>query len=182
MQVADVVPDKITLISVLNACGNVGALGMGKTIHEYIETNRIGIDMKLGTSLLDIHGLGHLALEHFTKMVAEGIKPNDVTFIGVLSACSHIGLVETGWMYFKSMNSVYGINPKIEHYGCMVDILGRAGRLQEAMELIRTMPFAPDAIVWRAFLGACRIHKNIELAEEATVNLLQLEPHVNLSR
>ncbi|XP_028797023.1 pentatricopeptide repeat-containing protein At5g66520-like [Neltuma alba] len=213
MQLANVAPDKITLISVLNACGNVGALGMGKMIHEYIERNRIGIDMKLGTSLLDMyakcgdidssvrifeglkekdiftwsvmimgfsnHGLGHLALEYFTKMLAEEIEPNDVTFIGVLSACSHIGLVETGWMYFKSMTSVYRIDPKIEHYGCMVDILGRAGRLQEAMEIIKTMPLSPDAIVWRAFLGACKIHKNVELAEEATANLLELEPHVD---
>ncbi|KAK4271069.1 hypothetical protein QN277_019817 [Acacia crassicarpa] len=214
MQLANVAPDNITLISVLNACGNVGALGMGKLIHEYIEkNNRIGIDMKLGTSLLDMyakcgdidssvrifeqlkekdvftwsvmimgfsnHGLGHLALEYFTNMVAEGIEPNDVTFIGVLSACSHIGMVKTAWNYFKSMSSVYRIDPKIEHYGCMVDILGRAGRLGEAMELIRTMPLSPDAIIWRAFLGACRIHKNIELAEEATVNLLELEPHVD---
>lgn len=215
MQLANMVPDKITIISVLNACGNLGALGMGKTIHEYIERN-YGInrmDMKLETSLLDMyakcgdidsslrifesmnekdvftwsvmimglanHGFGDLALEYFTNMVIEGIKPNDVTFIGVLTACSHIGLVERGWMYFKSMSTSYGIAPKIEHYGCLVDIFGRAGRLREAMELIRTMPFAPDAIVWRAFLGACRIHKNVELAEEATVNLLQLEPHVD---
>lgn len=213
MQLANMVPDKITLISVLNACGNLGALGMGKMIHEYIERNGVQIDMKLGTSLLDMyakcgdidsslrmfefmnekdvftwsvmimglanHGFGNLALDYFTKMVTEGTEPNDVTFIGVLSACSHIGLVETGWTYFKSMNSLYGVTPKIEHYGCMVDILGRAGCLQEAMELIRAMPFAPDAIVWRAFLGACRIHKNVELAEEATVNLLELEPHAD---
>ncbi|KAF7803850.1 pentatricopeptide repeat-containing protein [Senna tora] len=213
MQLANVVPDKITMISVLNACGNVGALGMGKMIHEYVERNGIGIDMKLGTSLLDMyakcgdidsslrmfermnqkdiftwsvmimglanHGFGDLALEYFTKMVSQGITPNEVTFIGVLCACSHIGLVERGWVYFKSMSSVYGVTPKIEHYGCMVDTLGRAGRLQEAMELIRTMPFAPDAIVWRAFLGACRIHKNVELAEEATVSLLELEPHAD---
>lgn len=213
MQLANVMPDEITLIGVLNACGNVGALGMGKMIHEYIEKKNKGngIDKKLGTSLIDMyakcgeidssvriferlkdkdvftwsvmimgfsnHGLGNLALEYFANMVSEGIEPNDVTFIGVLSACSHIGLVDTGWRYFRSMSSVYRIDPKIEHYGCMVDVLGRAGRLQEAMELIKTMPLAPDAIIWRAFLGACRVHKNIELAEEATVNLLELEPH-----
>ncbi|KAK7292467.1 hypothetical protein RIF29_08248 [Crotalaria pallida] len=213
MQLANVVPDRITVISVLSACGNVGALGMGKMIHEYVERIGIGMDMKLGTCLLDMyakcgdidnalrvfelmdkkdiftwsimimglanHGFGEQALEYFSKMIAEGIKPNDVTFIGVLSACSHIGLVDKGWACFNSMRSVYGVTPKIEHYGCMVDIVGRAGHLQEAKELIRTMPFAPDAIVWRAFLGACRIHKNIEMTEEATVNLLQLEPHVD---
>ncbi|KAI4296023.1 hypothetical protein L6164_036013 [Bauhinia variegata] len=213
MQLANVVPDKITIISVLSACGNLGALGMGRMIHEYVEINGIEIDMKLGTSLLDMyakcgdidssvktfknvnardiftwsvmimglanHGLGELALEYFSNMIAEGLKPNDVTFLGVLSACSHIGLVEEGWKYFKSMTSVYGVAPKIEHYGCMIDMLGRAGLLQEARELIKSMPFAPDAVLWRAILGACRIHKNVELAEEATVNLLELEPHVD---
>ncbi|RVW33607.1 Pentatricopeptide repeat-containing protein [Vitis vinifera] len=124
------------------------------------------------------HGFGELALDHFSKMISEDIKPNDVTFIGVLSACSHIGLVDEGWTYFTSMSKVYGVSPKIEHYGCVVDILGR-GRLEEAKELIRSMPFAPDAIVWRALLGACRIYKNVEIAEEATVNLLELEPHVD---
>ncbi|XP_059624809.1 pentatricopeptide repeat-containing protein At5g66520-like [Cornus florida] len=213
MQVANIVPDKITMVSVLCACGDVGALGMGKMVHECIERNRIEIDLKLGTALVDMygkcgdidssmrvfnqmnkrdvfawsamimglanHGLGELALDHFSRMISEEIKPNDVTFIGVLSACSHIGLVDKGWIYFKSMNDGYGVTPKLEHYGCMVDILGRAGRLQEARELIRSMPIAPDAIAWRAFLGACRIYKNVELAEEATVNLLELEPHVD---
>ncbi|XP_043702555.1 pentatricopeptide repeat-containing protein At3g26782, mitochondrial-like [Telopea speciosissima] len=112
-------------------------------------------------------------------MIEEGIKPNDVTFVGVLSACSHAGLISRGWMYFTSMSDVYGVTPKVEHYGCMVDILGRAGYLKEARELISSIPFAPDAIVWRALLGACRMDKNVELAEEAIVNLLELEPHVD---
>ncbi|KAJ7946402.1 Pentatricopeptide repeat-containing protein [Quillaja saponaria] len=213
MQLANVVPDKVTIISVLSACGNLGALGMGKMVDEYIQRNRIDIEMKLGTSLLDMyakcgdidnslkkfdcmntkdiftwtvmimglanHGLGEVALDYFSKMITEGIKPNDITFVGVLSACSHTGLVDQGRTYFKSMRCVYGVTPKIEHYGCMIDILGRAGLLEEARELIGSMPFAPDAIVWRAFLGACRIHKNVELAEEAVVNLLELEPYVD---
>ncbi|KAA8519187.1 hypothetical protein F0562_013442 [Nyssa sinensis] len=212
MQLANVVPDKVTMVSVLCACGDVGALGMGKMVHEFIERNRIEIDLKLGTSLVDMyakcgdidnsmgvfdrmsnrdvfawsamimglanHGFGELALDQFSKMISEEIKPNDITFIGVLSACSHIGLVDKGWTYFKSMNDVYSVTPKLEHFGCMVDILGRAGRLQEARELIGSMPVEPDAIVWRALLGACRIYKNVELGEEAAVNLLELEPHV----
>ncbi|MED6219486.1 hypothetical protein PIB30_036267 [Stylosanthes scabra] len=213
MQVANVVPDRVTMSSVLSACASLGALGMGKMIHEYIERNGIGVDMKLGTSLLDTyakcgdidnalrmfeqlnhkdvftwsvmimglanHGFGEQALLCFSKMITEGIKPNDVTFLGLLSACSHSGLVDKGWVCFKSMSRVYGISPKIQHYGCMVDILGRAGLLEEARELIRTMPFEPDAIVWRALLGACKIHKNADLAQEATLNLLELEPHVD---
>ncbi|KAL4398252.1 hypothetical protein HN51_002862 [Arachis hypogaea] len=213
MQVANVVPDRVTMLSVLSVCASLGALGMGKMVHEYIERNEIGIDMKLGTSLLDMyakcgdidnalrmfelldhkdvftwsvmimglanHGFGEQALACFSKMITEGIKPNDVTFIGLLSACSHSGLVDKGWVCFKSMSCLYGFSPQIEHYGCMVDILGRAGLLEEARELIRTMPFAPDAIVWRAFLGACKIHKNVDLAQEATLNLLELEPHID---
>ncbi|KAF8414234.1 hypothetical protein HHK36_002234 [Tetracentron sinense] len=213
MQLANLMPDSVTMASVVSACGDVGALGMGKMIHEYIERNRIEIDMKLGTSLVDMyakcgdidlslrvfgkmdnrdvftwsamiiglanHGYGEVALDHFSVMISEKIKPNDITFIGVLSACSHVGLVDKGWTYFSSMSDVYGVTPKIEHYGCMVDVLSRAGRLQEARKLIRNMPFAPDAIVWRALLGACRIYKNVELAEEAVVNLLELEPQVD---
>ncbi|KAJ4969322.1 hypothetical protein NE237_016023 [Protea cynaroides] len=213
MQLAHVKPDGMTMVSVLSACGDVGALGMGKMVHEYIERNGIDINVKLGTSLVDMyakcgdienslqvfyrmdgrdvliwnvmiiglanHGLVEAALDYFLKMIEEGIKPNDVTFVGVLSACSHAGLTCRGQMYFTSMSDVYGVIPKVEHYGCMVDILGRAGYLNEARELIRSMPFAPDAIVWRALLGACRIHKNVELAEEAIVNLLELEPHVD---
>ncbi|KAK9268155.1 hypothetical protein L1049_010597 [Liquidambar formosana] len=213
MQLANVMPDKVTMVSVLSACGDVGALGMGKMVHEYIERNRIEIDLKLGTSLVDMyakcgdidnslkvfnrmderdvlawsaiimglanHGFGELALDQFAKMISEEIKPNDIAFIGVLSACSHIGLVDRGWAYFTSMSDVYGITPKIEHYGCMVDIFGRAGQLREARELIRSMPFTADAIIWRALLGACRIYKNVELADEAIVNLLELEPHVD---
>ncbi|KAF8031830.1 hypothetical protein BT93_D0903 [Corymbia citriodora subsp. variegata] len=213
MQLANVVPDNITMVSVLAACGDIGALGMGKMIHEYIKRTRIEVDMKLGTSLVDMyakcgdidsslsvfnqmdrrdvltwssailglanHGSGQAALKFFSKMIAEGIKPDDMTFVGVLSACSHMGLVDEGWLYFTSMSDVYSITPKIEHYGCMVDILARAGQLREARELIRQMPFAPDAVVWRALLGGCRVHKETDLAEEATVNLLELEPHAD---
>lgn len=212
MQLAKVVPDGVTMVSVLSACGDVGALAMGKMVHEHIKINGIEIDVKLGTSLLDMyakcgdienalevfdemhvrdvltwsamimglanHGCGEIALDLFSRMLAEGIQPNDITFVGVLSACSHAGLVTRGWTYFTSMNE-YGVNPKIEHYGCMVDLLGRAGCLQEAKDIIINMPFVPDAVVWRALLGACRIHRNVELAEEAIINLLELEPHVD---
>ncbi|KAF9589949.1 hypothetical protein IFM89_029565 [Coptis chinensis] len=125
------------------------------------------------------HGFGEHALDYLAKIISGGIKANDITFIGVLSACSHVGVVDRGWTYFTSMNDKYGVTPKIEHYGCMVDLLGRMAHLREARELIRNMPFAPDAIVWRTFISACKIHKNMELVEEATVNLLELEPHMD---
>ncbi|XP_020108044.1 pentatricopeptide repeat-containing protein At5g66520-like [Ananas comosus] len=125
------------------------------------------------------HGLGKLALEFFSEMVSGGVEPNGITFVGVLSACVHAGLVREGRDCFDSMESVYGVSPAVEHYGCMVDLLGRAGRIEEARELVRGMPFAPDAVVWRALLGACRIHRNVETAEEAIANLVKLEPRAD---
>lgn len=125
---------------------------------------------------LSMHGKAEEALELFSKMIETGIKPNGVTFIGLLHACSHMGLVEKGRDFFTSMTRVYGITPRIEHYGCMVDLLSRAGCLQEAHEFIRNMPMKPNAVIWGALLGGCRVHKNIKLAEEAMMHLQQLDP------
>lgn len=122
------------------------------------------------------HGHGKEACSLFDQMHKAGVKPNHITFIGVLSACSHIGLVDEGHMYFLSMYHDHGIVPSLEHYACMVDILGRAGHLEKAEALILEMPFEPDALVWRTLLGACRIHGNIDLGKHAAECLLELEP------
>eukprot|EP01018_Ginkgo_biloba_P024506 Gb_17916 [translate_table: standard] len=122
------------------------------------------------------HGHAREALQAFDQMKQSGIKPNHITFIGVLSACSHVGLVSEGHWYFKSLSQDHGITPKMEHYACMVDLLGRAGHLYEAEEFISNMPVEPDALVWATLLGACRIHGNMELGERAAGCLLQLEP------
>ncbi|ONK64802.1 uncharacterized protein A4U43_C07F30100 [Asparagus officinalis] len=122
------------------------------------------------------HGYGERALELFDKMVAEGIKPDSVTFVGVLCACTHVGLVEEARRYFTSMRKDYGIVPEIEHYGCMIDILGRGGLLGEAFDLAKTMPLEPNAIIWGTLLSACRVHNNVNLAEEAVDQLINLEP------
>eukprot|EP00253_Pinus_taeda_P001030 PITA_01030 len=114
-----------------------------------------------------IHGFGKEALQLFEQMQHSGIKPNSVTFVGVLFACGHAGLVDHGWKYFHSMSQDYNIIPTIEHYCCMVDLLGRAGNLYEAHNFISSMPLEPDAAVWGSFLSACRIHNNIELARHA---------------
>nr|AYM00689.1 pentatricopeptide repeat protein [Salvia miltiorrhiza] len=132
---------------------------------------------------LGMHGCGVYALEMFGKM---DVKPTAVTFTNLLSACSHSGLVEEGRELFDQMERVHGVAPGVEHYACMIDILGRAGLLEEAMALIKTMPVAPGASVWGALLGACRLHKNVELAEEAWARLHEIEPrnhgaHVLLS-
>jgi pentatricopeptide repeat protein len=123
------------------------------------------------------HGLVKEALELFSEIELAGMKPNDVTFLCVLSACSHAGLVDEGQHYFDSMSRDYGITPRGEHYACMVDILGRSGRLQEADEFIKQMPSEPIASVWGALLGACRMHGNMELGKLAAEKLFELDPH-----
>ncbi|KAA0057818.1 pentatricopeptide repeat-containing protein [Cucumis melo var. makuwa] len=122
------------------------------------------------------NGEGKMALEFFCLMLENDVKPNDVTFIGVLSACSHACLVDQGRNLFNSMRRDFDIEPRIEHYGCMVDILGRAGFLEEAYQFIDSMPFPPNAVVWRTLLASCRAHKNIEMAEKSLEHITRLEP------
>eukprot|EP01018_Ginkgo_biloba_P031701 Gb_03137 [translate_table: standard] len=122
------------------------------------------------------HGLGKEALQFFEQMKRSGIKPNNITFISVLSACSHAGLVDEGHCYFESMDRDHGIMPLPQHYACMVDLLGRAGRLAEAELFINKMPSEPSALVWRTLLSACRIHGNMDLGVHAAERILQLEP------
>ncbi|MQL95098.1 hypothetical protein Taro_027761 [Colocasia esculenta] len=123
------------------------------------------------------HGYADRALSMFHEMTCQGTKPNEVTYIAVLSACSHAGLVEEGHKHFRSMSSEHGIVPRMEHHACMVDLLGRLGFLQEAIDFIYAMPFKASALVWRALLGACRIHGDMVLGEKAAKHILELEPH-----
>ncbi|XP_042477265.1 putative pentatricopeptide repeat-containing protein At3g25970 [Macadamia integrifolia] len=122
------------------------------------------------------HGQGEMALDLFSEMQEKEVKPDHITFVAVLTACSHIGLVEKGSYFLRSMEADYGIPLRMEHYACGVDLFGRAGRLDEAKALIKSMPFEPDAMVWMTLLGACRLHGNIELASEVGRHLLALEP------
>eukprot|EP01018_Ginkgo_biloba_P019248 Gb_37820 [translate_table: standard] len=124
-----------------------------------------------------MHGLGKDALSLFSQMQLEGMKPDHITFVSVLSACSHAGLVDEGWQYFNCMSRDHCITPKVEHYSCMVDLLGRSGHLDKAHEFIQKMPLEPNAVVWGALLGACRIHGNIVLGEHVAERLFELEPH-----
>lgn len=105
---------------------------------------------------LAIHGYGRLALRLFREMERLSLRPDDITFIGVLSACSHAGMVKEGLACFEMMRREYGLEPKVQHYGCMVDVLSRAGRLDEAWELIGAMPTEPNDVIWKTLLSACR--------------------------
>ncbi|PPR82145.1 hypothetical protein GOBAR_AA38570 [Gossypium barbadense] len=123
-----------------------------------------------------MHGHASEALQVFSRMKMEGFQPDRVTFVGVLCACTHAGLIDEGVEYFYAMEKDYGTVPQIEHYGCMVDLLGRGGRLKEAFRLVHTMPFEPNAIIWGTLLGACRLHDAVELAEKVLDLLLELDP------
>ncbi|OAY81586.1 Pentatricopeptide repeat-containing protein [Ananas comosus] len=123
-----------------------------------------------------VHGDGEEALEIFSLMEIEGVKPDHVTFISLLSACSHAGLVDQGQKYFQLMQTSYGIQPIMKHYACIVDLLGRAGRLNDAYEFIKTMRVKPDSGVWGALLGACRIHGNVEMGLLSSEKLFEIDP------
>lgn len=122
------------------------------------------------------HGHGVEALDIFQKMLAENIKPDCITFVGVLTACRHTGLVEDGMKYWESMVKDYDIEPDTDHYACMVDMLGRAGKLNEAHKLIKSMPMGPQPRALGALLAACRTYGNVEIAEEVAEQLFKLEP------
>ncbi|KAJ9164104.1 hypothetical protein P3X46_023718 [Hevea brasiliensis] len=127
-------------------------------------------------SVFALHGYGQEAFDIFKEMEAEGVKPNHVTFVGLLSACAHSGFVEIGRWCFDIMKRIYRIEPQVHHYACMVDILGRAGLFEEAEELIRNMPMEPDVFVWGALLGGCQTHRNVQLGERVAQHLINLEP------
>ncbi|KAM7522735.1 hypothetical protein LguiA_012637 [Lonicera macranthoides] len=123
-----------------------------------------------------MHGLADFAESLFVGMVDAGIRPDSVTFVGVLAGFSHKGMVEKGWQYFNKMTIDYHIKPALEHYSCMVDMLGRAGRLNEAEELVRKMVVKPDSSIWGGLLNACKIHKNVDIAERVIREVLLLDP------
>ncbi|KAK4845226.1 hypothetical protein QYF36_002519 [Acer negundo] len=122
------------------------------------------------TSGLAIHGLATDAIAIFLKMEVENVLPDSITFIGLLTACTHCGMVEEGRKYFDYMTSRYSIQPQLEHYGAMVDLLGRAGHVEEAYGIITTMTIELD-VIWRALLSACITYRKPELGEVATGNI-----------
>jgi pentatricopeptide repeat protein len=127
-------------------------------------------------SAFAIHGHASKCFQLFDEMLADGIRPNKVIFVAILSACSHAGCVEEGRQYFSQMEHGFGIKPSIEHYGCMVDLLGRAGLLADAEQLILSMPKQPNSIIWGSLLGACRTHNDLKRGTWAFENLMELEP------
>lgn len=126
---------------------------------------------------LAMHGHGMVALGYFDRMLAEGIRPDGITFLGVLIGCSHAGLVDMARSIFYEMEGKHGVPRKLKHYGCMADLLGRAGLIEEAMEMVNKMPMEGDTYVWGGILSGCRMHGNVEAAEVAARHLLELNPN-----
>lgn len=206
---ADLKPNSVTFISTLSACAAVGALMCGKEIHAQVLRSGLGFEGYLPNALLDLYvkcgrteyawtqfnvheekdvvswnimltgyagrGHGDLAVALFHRMEEAGVRPDEVTFIALLCACGRSGMVDQGWDYFNSMKE-YNVIPNLRHYACMVDLLGRAGCLQEAHQFIRDMPLEPDAAIWGALLNGCRIHHEVELGELAAKYVFELDP------
>ncbi|CAI9088114.1 OLC1v1022359C1 [Oldenlandia corymbosa var. corymbosa] len=127
-------------------------------------------------SAFSIHGDAEKCIQLFDDMIGSGIMPNKVIFVAILSACSHAGLVELGFHFFDQMVHKFNISPSIEHYGCMVDLLGRAGRLAEAEDFISRMTLKPNSVIWGALLSGCILHKDMRRGALAVNELISLGP------
>ncbi|KAL4203015.1 hypothetical protein AMTRI_Chr02g266400 [Amborella trichopoda] len=160
------------LIDMYSKCG-----AMGKAQQVFHESTDKDIGMwNAMISGLGHHGHGREAIELLSEMLESNVKPNAITFVGLLSACSHAGLVDEGLRHFSLMSEVYNINPGLEHYGCMVDLLSRAGFLFEAKDFIESLPLKPSIKMWGALLTACMSYSNLELGEYAAKQLMELDP------
>ncbi|KAH7682899.1 TPR-like protein [Dioscorea alata] len=160
--------------SIIDMYAKCGSLNVARLMFDITD----GKDLVCWSAMIacyGYHGLGRDAIDIFNCMVRAGTKPNHATFTSLLSACSHSGLVNEGRKCFDSMVSVHDVEPKLNHYACMVDLLGRAGRLHEALELIERMPMKPDSSLWGSLLGACRIHGDIDTGEKVADKIFELE-------
>lgn len=161
-----------SLVNMYAKCGSIEDAS-----HSFLEIPRRGIvSWSAMIGGMAQHGHGKEALRLFAQMLEHGLLPNHITLTSVLCACNHAGLVNQARHYFNSMEDLYSIKPTEEHFSCMIDILGRAGKMSEAMDLIKTMPYEANAKVWGSILGSARIHKNVELGEVAAQMLISLEP------
>ncbi|KAH8944738.1 hypothetical protein BDL97_12G000400 [Sphagnum fallax] len=196
MQQEGVQPNYVTFVVVLNACASVIALEEGRRVHQQIIQSGLESDVFVGSSLVDMYakcGSIEDACRVFHKMPSRNVVTWTAMVLGHVKcgheqkalelfqqmqqeACSHAGLVDEGMCLYASMIRDYMIPAKLEHYTCMVDLLGRAGHLQEAENMIMAMPCKPQAASWRALLGACRIHGNVGMAERVAKQILEMEP------
>ncbi|KAK3024323.1 hypothetical protein RJ639_043005 [Escallonia herrerae] len=175
MMASRVQPNLSVLVSALSACSQLGALDQGRLIHMNMPKKDV-ITWGVILSAFAMHGQAEKCFKLFDEMINDGTRPNEVLFVAILSACSHAGYVKLGQSYFNQMVHRYEIRPSIEHYGCMVDLLGRAGRLAEAEEFISSMREEPKAIIWSTLLSTCRTPEDRRTGERAFKQLMKMEP------
>ncbi|WVZ90250.1 hypothetical protein U9M48_036566 [Paspalum notatum var. saurae] len=162
-----------SLVNMYAKCGSISQVHL-----LFLETPmKDTVSYNVMISALAHLGHGRSALELFHEMVEEGLQPDSVTFLGILSACAHAGLVQDGKRYFESMRTIYAVEQSPDHYACMVDLYGRAGVIEEAHCLVPTMPMKPHAGVWGSLLSACRKHSHVEVGKIAARELIAIEPH-----
>ncbi|KAB1220795.1 hypothetical protein CJ030_MR3G008563 [Morella rubra] len=201
-------PNEITVLGALSACSQLGALKEGEKIHRYIMEEKLDMNVQVCNAVIDMYakcgfvdkafmvfknmccrkslvtwntmimafamdGDGHKALELFKQMGQAGVHLDAVTYLAALCACNHAGLVEDGVQLFNSI-ARSGATHNVKHYGSVVDLLGRAGRLKEAYDIINSMPMLPDVVLWQSLLGACKTYGNVELAEIASQKLVEM--------
>ncbi|KAJ6877640.1 pentatricopeptide repeat-containing protein [Populus alba x Populus x berolinensis] len=170
--------DSFVLNALVDMYGKCGCLKEAKKVF-YATSKKSLTSWNSMINCLALHGQSERAICVFEEMLhyVADVRPNEITFLGLLNACTHGGLVEKGRFYFQMMTLNYGIEPEIEHYGCLIDILGRAGRLEEALEVLREMKIQPDEVVWGSLLNGCKIHGRADLAEFAVKKLLEIDPN-----
>uniref|UniRef100_A0A0D9UXF3 DYW domain-containing protein n=1 Tax=Leersia perrieri TaxID=77586 RepID=A0A0D9UXF3_9ORYZ len=160
------------LIDMYSKCGSIErALDVFGDMHNKDKFTWTAIILGLA-----VNGRGKEAIDMFYRMLKASLIPDEVTFIGVLTACTHTGLVDKGREFFLCMTEVYNISPTVVHYGCLIDVLGRAGKLKEALHTIDEMPMRPNSTIWGTLLAACRVHGNSVIGELAAERLLELDP------
>ncbi|XP_042477792.1 pentatricopeptide repeat-containing protein At4g21065-like [Macadamia integrifolia] len=208
-----VAPNDATVVSVLRACADVGAMGIGQKVHKMVEHREIASKANVCTALIDMyakcgcidsarrvfdtivnkdvfawtamlsglasHGRSKEAIDLFNELIEANLKPDVRTVTAVLSACRNAGWVTEGYHFFNDMEMKYGIRPTIQHYGCVVDLLARAGHLKDAEEFIKNMPVEPDAVLWRTLIWACRVYGDTERGERLTSHLQPLKTDSN---
>ncbi|CAL9774110.1 unnamed protein product [Musa acuminata subsp. burmannicoides] len=168
------IEDLMVETAVIDSYMRRGSLSSARRIFDQMREKNL-VTWSTMISGYGMHGRGVEALELFNRMKCL-MKPDHITFVSVLSACSHAGLIVEGWQCFNSMTTEFGIVARAEHYACMVDLLGRAGQLEKAREFIEKMPIKPDSSVWGSLLGACRIHPDAKITELAATSLFELDP------
>ncbi|XP_047150548.1 pentatricopeptide repeat-containing protein At1g34160 [Vigna umbellata] len=201
-------PNEVTVLGALSACSQLGALKHGQIIHAYVVDEKLDTNVIVCNAVIDMYakcgfvdkaysvfvsmnckkslvtwntmimalamnGDANQALELLDKMAADGVDPDAVSYLAALCACNHAGLVEEGVRLFDMMKG-YGVKLNVKHYGSVVDLLGRAGRIKEACDIINSMPMVPDVVLWQSLLGACKIHGNVEVAEMASRKLVEM--------